>query len=289
MVNKDTNVLLILVIIFAGMALVSNPGLFTIYTLSQQVQYTNQPIEARFTLSNYSNPTIKALFNGVELYTADYFTLSNTTEEVTYVNNSIDSQTGIPINITYKINETKQIKSYPAQGQKYIYTYETLNGTYVLKLTGFNETGYFKFIVSEGNKSEFQTIEVRTPFVNIENDIRNVIDQGSIEKITLKTKTPQGNDLEAESLDIQIIKPDNSVETITPSKNGNVFTFNYNYLKEGNYIYKIKGRKAGYDSKEFTIAVSVTKNASIPLIIWIWMAAALILIILIIITLIRRS
>jgi hypothetical protein len=287
--KQDEKVLLAIIVVIAGLILYNQGALFTIYLQSAQVQYTNQPIEAKFTLADYTNPTIKTLFNGQQMYTAEEYTVSNITEEVTLINNSIDPITNLSYNTTYVVNESREVKVYPAVNQKYAYTYQTSNGTYILKLSGVTETGIFKFIVSEGNKTEIQTVEVRSPFVNIQTDMKTLVDEGTIDKITIKTLTPQGAELEIESLDMEVTKPDNSVETLTAVKDGTKFTVTTTYKENGNYIYKIKGRKAGYDSKEFTVAVSVTKNSTIPPIIWIWIAAPILLILWIAITLVRRK
>lgn len=281
MAQPKINIWTALGILIVGVLFVHYSGLFTIYLQSSQVQYNNKPIEAKFTLSNFTNPTIKVFFNDRELFQTDYYYNQTETIPVEYINQTT--------NETYYINETHQVKIYPAtkNNQKEIYTFNYINGTYALRLENAT-TGYFKFTIIEGNKTESQVIEVRNPFVDMKNDFENTVKQGVKYDLEILTYTPQGEVLEADTLEVDLTTPDSSVQSLTFKKEGNKFTLPYTYAQNGNYIYKIRPTKLGYETKEFTIIVSSTKTGGIHPIVWVVMITSIIFIILFVIKLIRR-
>lgn len=245
---KEINPIFVLILIAVAVMLINNSQLFSIILQSPQVQYLNKPISAKFT-TNLTNPTITALFNNQEL-----------------------SQI---VN-----NETNQ---------NIIYTQDIVNGTYVLTISNVTQIGIFKFIATEGNISEIQTIEVRRPFVDIKHDIISVIEKGLSDKISIKTYNPQGDLIEIDSLEVTVINPTNQHSQIVTQKiNVNEYEFNFNYAEAGNYIFKIRGIKQGYDVREFTAITSVTKSAGIHPIIFVWSGAILLFLILLIIRAVKR-
>jgi len=282
MAQPKINIWWALVILVAAILLVQYSGLFSIYLQSSQVQYLNKPLEAKFQLGNYTSPQITVFFNDKQLFLAsDYY---NSTEiiPVEYVNETT--------NETYTVNESHQIKIYPAtqNNQKEIYTFNYINGTYALRLENVTDTGYFKFTVNEGNKTESQTIEVRNPFVDMKNDFELTVKQGVLYDLEIKTYNPQGEVLEADSLEVDLTTPDSSVQSLTFTKSNSTFTLPYTYSQNGNYIYKIRPMKLGYDTKEFTVIVSSTKTGGIHPIIYVVAVAVGIFLLLFGIKLFRR-
>jgi hypothetical protein len=267
--KKKNNTIMIVVALILAALFYQYSGLFTIGLQSPQVQYNNEAIVSEFTLTNFTNPQIDAFFNDKKVYTADYYTLQSITEE---------------INGT---NQTRDVKVYPALNQSYAYTYQTANGTYILKLTNVAETGVFKFVVSEGNHTETALIEVRKPYVAMKNNIEPSVDEGAILNMQVTTFNPQGNNISADRVEITMITPDNKQKELTLVKSGNLFTTTINYNQIGNYQFKIRPVLEGYTTEEFTAITSVVKQSAINPIIWIWLGAAGLFILLFIIKRIR--
>lgn len=290
MAQPKINIWLALVILVGAVLFVHYSGFFSIYLQSAQVQYLNKPLEAKFTLGNFSNPTIKVFYNDKQLFTADDYYTETQIVQVQYTNNTIDPVTNLSINQTYFVNETHETKIYNAakNNQKELYTFNYLNGTYALRLENVTQVGYFKFVVSEGNKTESQVIEVRNPFIDMKNNLKSIVYQGESYDLQILTYNPQGEKMEADSLDVDLTTPDSSVQNLAFTKNGTNWNHKYTYTQNGNYIYKIRPSKLGYDTKEFTIIVSSTKTGGIPPIIWVVMIASMFFIILFVIKLVRR-
>lgn len=221
---------------------------FSIMLSSPMVQYYNQPISATFSLSNYTNPIISGYFNDVELFE-------------------------MPANTT---NWTQNL----------VFEKSIANGTYTLKLSNVTSEGVFKFKATEGNFTETQLIEVKQPFVDIKHNIPSTIDKGSSLNMQIMTFTPQGDILDADSIDIDIYDPQNVKTTIFMEKSGN-FTKVFNYQNVGNYQFKIHPRKDGFATKEFTVITSVTKTQGIHPVIYIWFGFLALFLILLIVKLIR--
>lgn len=248
MVKKEISPILLVIVLIAGFLLLQNNGFFSIIMQSPQVQYYNEPIEARFSLTNFTNPTITAYFNDAELFERPS-------------------------------NESNQ---------NVIFSTEIINSSYVYKISNVTQEGLFKIIAKEGNKTETQVIEVKRPYVDIKHDIESVIEEGTLDKINIKTFTPQGEPIESD-INIYVINPDNSQTIITPTKlTSNEYEFTFTYAKAGNYQFKIAPSKTGYDTKEFTIITSVTKSAGVHPIIYIWFGAVAIWLILFVIRRFRK-
>lgn len=249
MVKNKTNPIWIVIILAVAFYLYTGSDLFAISLESNQVQYYNAPIEVRFK-SDLTNPTITAFYNDVQLF------------EI------IDNESS----------------------QDIIFTQGVVNGTYILTISNVTQTGLFKFAATEGNISEIEVIEVRKPFVDLKNDIPNLVDEGTSSKITLKTYTPQGDPLISDAIDVIVYDPGNKEITLTAVKTtANEYEIsNFNYADAGNYQFKIRPRKEGFDTREFSAITSVIKSAGIPLIVWIIVGAVVIWIILFIVRRIRR-
>lgn len=232
---KDNRPLLIVGLIILAVLFFQYSDFFGINLLSPQVQYNNQDIEARFKLINYTNPTINAFFDNEKIFE---ITANETNETITF-------------------------------------TKDLINGTYVLKVMGIKEEGIFKFVVSEGNTTEIQVIEVRGPYVDITYNIPGVVDEDEIVDLEIETFTPQGEELDADSVDVEIIDPDNKAETISFDKSGNKFTKRFNYKENGNYQFKVKARKDGFETIEVTAITTVVKTGGIHPVVWVWIGAAI--------------
>lgn len=250
--------------------LLNNYGLFTIFLQSPLVAYNNEPIEARFTLAGYVSPDIKGYYNDQQVF-----------EILNYeVNESIFNAT---------TNETTIITKNVTINQTVTFSKEYINGTYILRLSNVNTEGTFKFVVSEGNLTETQVIEVRNPYVDISNNIKNIVDNGAIEKIEIRTLTPQNKELDADSVEILVIHPDRTEETLNLDKSGSLFSTNFNYQKNGNYQFKIRARKQGFDTVEVTAITNVVKTSGIHPVLFVWIFAFGLWVILILIKFARRN
>lgn len=223
------------------------------------------------------------LFSNTEL-----FSISLLTPQVVYYNS--------PINIKFTTNLSEpQISLYfnevllSQTNQSITYTDAIINGSYVLTVSNITQDGLLKVIASKENVSEIQVIEVKKPFVDIKHDVLATTEKGTTDKIAIKTYNPQGEAIEADAVDIISIDPANKETPITATKaNANEWELTFNYKDAGNYIFKIKPRKAGYDIREFTAITSVTKSAGIHPIIFVWAGAAILFLILFVIKRLRR-
>lgn len=230
---SEKNRTLTIVILMILAIIFFNSQLFTIYLSSPKVQYNNKPITAEFKLSNYTNPLITAFFENKEIFEIN---ANETNETITFDKNLI-------------------------------------NNTHQLTIHGIKQEGTFKFVVSEGNLSEVELIEIRNPFVDINHNIPGAIDEGESFKIDIKTFNPQGEVLIADDIGVTVSTPDNEVKDIEFTKSENLFYATFNYKDDGNYIFKIKPSKSGFDTKEFTAITSVIETGGIHPIVWIWILA----------------
>jgi hypothetical protein len=286
---KNNNTIKIIIILLLAMLFFKYAGLFTINFQSDNIQYFNKPIEAKFTLANYTSPEIKAFFNEQEIYEESQFNWENITEEVTRVNETT--------NESYVINETKLVKVYPNSSsviQSFIYTYLDNNGTYTLKLTNVTEEGIFKIVVSEGNKTpEVQVIEVKKPYVKVIADIPQSVERNTRSTLEVKTYNPQGEKLSADSVDIVVSTPDSVERTIDLVKvnetDSNTFRIEYDYLNYGAYNFKIHARLPGYETLEEHKLTTVLKTEGIHPIIWVWTIAIILYVILFLLNLIGKK
>lgn len=245
---SDNRPLMIVGLIILAILFFQYGDFFGIVMQAPIVQYNNQDIEARFILTDYTNPTIQAFFNDEELFEIE-------------------------------ANETNET---------IIFTKDITNGTYIFKLKGLEEEGIFKVIVSEGNITEAVTIEIRDPFVDVKHNIPSTVLQDETLNMQIKAYTPQGDEIEADAIEIDVSDPDNKINTIFLDKSGNIFTTNFNYEKAGNYIFKIHARKDGFRTQEATVITSVIKETGIHPVVWIWTAAIVIWLLLFGIKILRR-
>lgn len=237
---EDNKPMMIAALILLAIFFFNNPGTFTIFLESPQVQYNNEPIVAEFKLANFSNPLITAFFNDVQIF-------------------------------EISANETNDTISFEKN---------LINNTHKLTVSGITGEGVLKLVVTESNfqtegqpLTEVETIEVRDPFVDVTHNLLNVADKGSTVKIEVRTRTPQGDSLEADSVLVEVTDPNSNVQFIDLDKSGDTFTKNFNYEEAGNYIFKINAKRTGFDTREVTAITSVIKTSGVHPIVWIWIAA----------------
>lgn len=222
--EKNT-ILIIAVVLVIGLYLANYADLFSIYSNSDAVQYYNEPIEAKFILTDYKNPEISAYFNDELLFKV-------TNDETEFI--ETEKPEGFLIYQKTKINQTV--------------SFMKKDNYYILTVTGINQPGKLNLIVSENNLKESKTIYVENPYVNIESSFNN--------KIIVKTFTPQGQPIEADKVKIKIIDPKNNAEEFVLDKDGNTFSMDYIYRTPGTYTIKVYAEKEGYVVREATYSVS---------------------------------
>jgi len=276
-IDKDNRTMLIFLAIVVGIVLANNSGLFSINLQTSDIQFYNKPIVLPFTVSNFTSPTVEAYFNDVRLY--DVLTYE---ENETRVNNTIDPTTNQSVNTLYSVLVNK------TRNQSIGYTKSFSNGTYNVRFENIYSEGLIKIKVSEGNNSETKSVEVRQAFVDISDNVPNLVDRSKIWTIEIDTKNPQGDALEADSVDVDVYDPLNVKTTIFLEKAGSKFTKQFSYVTAGNYQFKIHARKEGYVTKEVTRITSVTKSEGIHPIVYIWVAATAIWLLLFGIKMLRR-
>jgi hypothetical protein len=267
---NDNQKMLIFIAVIIGIIFVNNAGFFGINLATSDIQFYNKDIILPFAVTNFTSPVIEAYFNDIQLY-----------EVLTYQENV--SYTNSTNNETYYVTEDRTIN------QSIGYTKSFNNSNYVITLKNIEGTGLIKIKVSEGNYSEVKTIEVRQAYVDIKDNIPNLVDKSKLWTIEIETRNPQGDDLEADTVEIDVISPSNEETNIVLEKSGNKFTKQFSYTDAGNYQFKIHARKEGYITKEVTRITSVTKSEGIHPIVYIVAFAAGLWILLFLVKLIIRS
>jgi len=227
------NTLLIIGIIIVGAFFIQYSDFFGISLTSPETQYNNKDIHAEFKLTNYTNPLIEIFFDGVEIYKFD-------------------------------ANETNQTISFEKN---------LVNETYDFIISGIDNEGTLKIVVSENNITETKVINVLDPYVAVTHNIPNTAEEGDSLKILISTSNPQGELLDADSVTIDVTTPDNTLETLTLTKSGDDFEYNFNYEDAGTYQFKLKAVEIDYKTKEFSAVTTVIKAGGIHPIVWVWMAA----------------
>ena len=130
--------------------------------------------------------------------------------------------------------------------------------------------GILKVLVKEGDTSDIATVEVRKPYVDSKDNIPIIsMDKGSNINIQLTTYDPEGNSLEADSVDMDFVDPDTERETVFMTKSGGTFTADYTFTKAGIYNVKIYARKNGFDTMERTVIVNITTTGGLPPVLYI--------------------
>lgn len=156
---------------------------------------------------------------------------------------------------TAKFNNQNININYTKQDQVYIIT------------TELEEIGLLKVYL---NDELIETIEVKKPYVTALNNFPTIVDKGTTYTIEIEPINPQGEVLDSDSMDITIIFPDNKQSKMVLEEDGNIFKGTIQYTDSGNYIFKIKPRKIGYDTKETTAITSVLKTKSVHPVFYIW-------------------
>lgn len=267
--DKDNKKMLWFLVIVIGIALAHDSGYFGINLSTSDVQFYNKDIVLPFTISNFTNPTIEAYFNDVQLYE-----VLTHQENVSYVNSTT--------NQTYYVMEDRTIN------QSIGYTKGFENGSYNIVLKNIQGTGLIKIKVYEENNTETKTIEVRQAFVDIKDNFPNLVDRSKMWTLEIETQNPQGDALEADSVDVDVYDPLNVKTTIFMEKAGNKFTKQFTYETAGNYVFKIHAKKEGYVTKEVTRITSVTKSEGIHPIVYVWIAGVILWLLLFGIKMFRR-
>lgn len=240
MTNDNSSTLIIIGIIVAVALLYNYSGFFGIGLRSSSVQYYNEPIEAQFNLTNYTNPSIELFFKDEKI-------------------------------MEFDANDSNQTISF---------TKNLVNDTYDFYIEGIKEEGALKIVVSEGNVTETKIIDVQQPYIDIIHDIPNTAVEGDSIKINVTTLTPQGDPIESDSVVMDVIYPDNSIKTLTLTKSGINAERNFNYENKGTYQFKIRAIKDGYKTKEYSAVTSVISAGGIHPVVWIWIGAFILFIIL---------
>jgi len=253
--DKDNKQMLIVVMIIIGIVLIKNAGLFSINLQTSDIQFYNKEINLPFTYTNFTNPEIEVYFNDVKIYDVLSYQLNES-------------------NINSTTNETYYTLTNYTRNQSIILTKSISNGTNYIGLKNINSAGLIKIKLTEGNYSEIKSIEVRKGYVDIKDNIPSLVDKGKVWTISVSTYNPQGDILEADSVDIDVYDPSNNKETLYLEKSGNNFTKTFNYDTAGNYELKIHAKKEGYETKEITRITSATNEGGIHPIVYVWIAAA---------------
>lgn len=197
------------------------------------------------TSTTTSNPTIKYYFN------------ENLLGEATLVNGSLVS----PGN------------------QTIVLTTNVINGTNVVQIDNVKQAGIFKLVVQSGSTTESQQIEVRQPFVDVKHDIPTTLVKGDSAKLSIQTYTPQGEIMDADSVDVDMYLPDGSKQSLLFDKQTNSsFTKQVTYVNAGEYIFKIHAHKLGYTTNEVSTITNVILKSGPNPILYIWFGAALLFI-----------
>lgn len=149
-----------------------------------------------------------------------------------------------------------------------------INGTYLFTLENQTREGIFKIVMQAGNETISQVIEVKNPYIETSNDIPATANKRDIIEISIQTFNPQGDALNADSVDVDVYDPDNIKTTLFFEKQTNRFVKEFTFNKNGAYLFKIHARKVGYDTKETGAITNVLQSGGIPFIIWIWIGAA---------------
>lgn len=246
-----------------------NTGMFAINLSTSDIQFYNKPIVLPFTFTNFTNPEIEVYFNEVRLYDVLIYQ-----ENTSFVNITTDE--------TYyeMINKTRN--------QSIVLTVNK-SGAYQVMLENVKSAGLIKLRLIEGDNSEVKSVEVRKPYVRVDHDVPNLVDLNHQQTLTIITKNPQGDDLEADSVDIDVIGPLNDKTTISLDKSGNKFSKTFIYNHDGTYQFKIHARKEGYTISEVTAITSVTKDAGIHPIVYVWIFGISLWILLFTVKLFRRA
>ena len=247
MAKQDNTIVWVIVLLIAGAFLYNYSSFFGIGITSASTQYYNKPITLEFSLTNYTNPNILIFFNDKEIMEID-------------------------------ANDTNQTISF---------TKNLVNGTYTFSMHNISEAGFLKVVVSENNLTETQVINVQRPYIEAVNNIPNTANQGETFKILVSSLNPQGENITADSIIVYVTNPDNSVETLTLTKSGDNFEYNFKYKTDGTYQFKIRASKLDYQTKETSAVTIAIKSGGIPLFMWIWIGAAIIIFLLFIIKQIR--
>lgn len=256
---KDGNkILLIIGIVFLAL-LIYNPTIFSIVLKTPQTVYFNKPILIEFQTENFTDPVLNVYLNDVRLYEVLSYQVDETVWTEVF-NETTNSTMNVSSNI--KVNKTYSQNVELSTGKT--------NETYFIRINNLSSSGVIKFTLTEGNKTETQTVEVRKAFVDIKTNIPNLADEGVSLKIEIKTFTPQGDVLEADSVDVDVIDPSNTKTSLSFTKSVNVFSYTFNYADAGNYQFKIYPRKDGFDTKEFTVITSVAKKEGVHPIIYVF-------------------
>ena len=243
------NWILIIGIVLLGIYLFSQPGLLSFINVESKLVQYYNKGIEAKFKTNLTNPNVKAYFNDRLLV----------------------ELTG---------NET-------ASGL--IFTEETINGTYILKIGNVSEEGLFKIVAAEGNITDLLLIEVKKPFVDSKNDVPSTLDIGGKEKLTVQTFNPQGDILDADSVDLDVSDPLNKKETLFMEKEkAGTFSIDYNFKKAGIHVFKIYARKDGYVTVEKGAITNVLKSGRIHPIVLIWIGSLILFIIFLTIRLIRK-
>lgn len=276
-IDKDNQKMLIFLAIVIGIVYAHNAGFFGINIQGSDIRYYNKDIVIPFTLTNFTNPVIESYFNDVQLYEVLVYQVNET-----MINDSINPATNQSYNTTYQVLVDETIN------QSIGYTQYSGNGTYNVKFVNIQTEGLLKIKVIEGEHTEVKSIEVRQGYVDISENIPNLVDKSKLWTIEIDTRNPQGDDLEADSVDIDVIDPQNVKTNFILTKSGNTFTKQFSYTEAGNYIFKIHAKKEGYTTKEVTRVTSVAKPEGIHPIVFFWVGAAVLWLLLFGIKMARR-
>ena len=244
--EDEKKILWVLGILIAATVLSQYTTIFSIFLQSPETVYYNQPILIRFT-TNFTNPVITTYLNDVKLYEITSYQVNETVITPVFnetTNSTVNVSSVITTNKTYSQNVSLSI------GKE--------NSTYFIRVSNLSSTGVIKFTVSEGSTTETQTVTVQRAFVDMKNNFPNSTKEGETYKLIITTYDPQGNALEADSVDVNLTNPLNQIINLSFEKSNNTFTLDYSYISPGIYFFKVYPRKAGYDTKEFIINTTVS-------------------------------
>lgn len=167
----------------------------------------------------------------------------------------------------------------------------TVNGTRAILFPTVTSTGLIKVVLTQGNETIIQVIDVKNPYIKINYDFPTLpLDKDTSMLLNITTLNPQGEELNVTSVEVNLVDPTAATTKIVFNKlDINHFNKLFKFDKPGEYIFHIRPIKAGYETQETTVIVQVLKAVGIPLIVWIWFILVIIFIALLVLKLVHRG
>ena len=127
------------------------------------------------------------------------------------------------------------------------------------------QSGLLKvFITDDSGITDVIPVEIKQALISITHNIPSIADKEKI-SIEISAKNNIGESIKLDKLIVRISDPDNKKETIEPEERDiGEYSFDFEYMKSGNYIFDIIPQKDGYISLEYTAITAIKKNLKSP-------------------------